>query len=228
MESLQNERGIALVTSLLLTLITLIMVTGLLSLVTAGIQNSSSAKRYKNVVEAGYGGISLSVNEIIPGLNSTIFGNLPKNSSAVEQLLLEKYGKKSDNDPRIDLKFPGMACLQRKLDNATGDWGPACGSQSKSLDPKTAPDFSFTLKSSLRGFSSTPGFIVYGKIVDTLMKGNTDKADRANLRKAENVIESESIESTGLTIPTTYRIEIRAESETNIQEKADISVLYAY
>ena len=45
-----------------------------------------------------------------------------------------------------------------------------------------------------------------------------------NLRKGENVVESSGIEGGGVTIPTTYRIEVRAERETNPQEKANISV----
>jgi hypothetical protein len=86
----------------------------------------------------------------------------------------------------------------------------------------------FVLKSTLTGLQSNPGFKVYTKIVSTPVKGNTDKADKPNLRKGENVIESAEVEGTGVTIPTTYRVEVRAERETNPQEKANISVLYAY
>ncbi|MRR05786.1 MAG: hypothetical protein EG828_02410 [Deltaproteobacteria bacterium] len=49
-----------------------------------------------------------------------------------------------------------------------------------------------------------------------------------NLLKGENIVESAEIDGGGITIPTTYRIEVRAERETNPQEKANISVLYAY
>ncbi|MRR58000.1 MAG: pilus assembly protein PilX [Deltaproteobacteria bacterium] len=224
MKFLNNERGIALVTSLMLTLIALAIIMALMYFVTAGIQMSAASKRYKNVVDAGYGGVSLTVNEIIPSLNNAIFGNFSSGAGSGVQKLLAIYG----GSGKIDLTLPNVACLQRKLDNATADWGTLCGDQNTSLDPKTAPDFTFVLKSDLAGFAPKPGYRVYSKIVNTPVKGNTDKADRPNLRKGENVTESAAVEGTGITIPTTYRIEIRAEGEVNPLERANISVLYAF
>lgn len=224
MKFLNNERGIALVTSLMLTLISLVIIMALMYYVTTGIQMSAASKRYKNVVDAGYGGVSLTVNEIIPNLNNAIFGNFSSGEGSGVQKLLSQYG----GSAHIDLALPNVACLQSKLDNATGNWGTACGDNNKSLDPKTAPDFTFVLKSDLAGFNPKPGYRVYSKIVDTPVKGNTDKADRPNLRKGENVTESTAVEGTGITIPTTYRIEVRAEQEANPLERANISVLYAF
>jgi hypothetical protein len=217
MKQLRNEKGIALVTSLLLTLIALGLIMALLYSVTTGIKVSAASKRYKNVVEAAYGGVSLSVNEFIPSLNSAIFGNYSSGVSG----LLTKYAA-SD---KINLDIPSLVCLRDKLDNATQNWSPSC---SKTQDPKDNPDMTFILKSNLSDFSKNQGFKVYTKIVGTPIKGNTDKADMPNLRKGENVIESAEIEGTGVTIPTTYRIEIMAEQETNPREKANVSVLYAY
>lgn len=217
MKPLRNEKGIALVTALLLTLIGLGIIMVLMYSVTANIKVSAANKRYKNVVEAAYGGVSLSVNEFIPSLNSAIFGDY---SSGVSDLLT-KYAA-SD---KINLDIPSLACLRDKLDNATANWSASC---SKTPDPKDNPDMTFVLKSTLSGLSSNQGFKVYTKIVGTPIKGNTDKADKPNLRKGENVIESAEVEGTGVTIPTTYRVEIMAEQETNPREKANISVLYAY
>jgi hypothetical protein len=217
MKPLRNEKGIALVTALLLTLIGLGIIMVLMYSVTANIKVSAASKRYKNVVEAAYGGVSLSVNEFIPSLNNAIFGDY---SSGVSDLLT-KYAA-SD---KINLDIPSLACLRDKLDNATANWSASC---SKTPDPKDSPDMTFVLKSTLSGLSSNQGFKVYTKIVGTPIKGNTDKADRPNLRKGENVIESAEVEGTGVTIPTTYRVEIMAEQETNPREKANISVLYAY
>jgi Tfp pilus assembly protein PilX len=217
MKLLRNEKGIALVTSLLLTLIGLGIIMVLMYSVTANIKVSAASKRYKNVVEAAYGGVSLSVNEFIPSLNNAIFGNY---SSGVSELLT-KYADSN----KISLDIPSLACLRDKLDNATANWNPSC---SKTPDPKDKPDMTFVLKSTLSTFSRSQGFKVYTKIVGTPIKGNTDKADRPNLRKGENVIESAEVEGTGVTIPTTYRVEVMAEQETNPREKANISVLYAY
>ena len=87
----------------------------------------------------------------------------------------------------------------------------------------------FVLKSTLTNtLQAQPGYIVYTKIIDTPVAGNTDRADKQNLRKPENVNESSSVEGTGVTIPTTYRIEVRAEREQNPQERSNLSVVYAY
>ncbi|MRR55494.1 MAG: pilus assembly protein PilX [Deltaproteobacteria bacterium] len=217
--SLRNEKGAALITALMLTLISLAIIMLLLYYVTTGLQMSASQKRYKTVLEAAYGGTSFSVNEFIPKLNSAIFGNY---TSGVKELLTS-YASNSN----LSLTLGNLSCLQQKLDNSTNNWGSGC---SKTLDPRDHPDMTFVLKSTLdtSKFIQPTGYKVYTKIVGTPIKGNTDKADMPNLRKGENVVESADIEGGGLTIPTTYRIEVRAERETNPQEKANISVLYAY
>lgn len=227
MKYVNNEKGIALVTALLLTLISLTIVAALMYFVTTGIQLSAAGKRYKNVVEAGYGGVALTVNEIVPTLNYAIFSNFSSGSSSGVQTLLTKYAGSGN----LDLQLSNLDCLKSKLDNSTVYWSSACSAHNKSMDPKDSPDFTFVLKHTLdtqAGFQSNPGFRVYSKIVDTPVKGNTDKTDRPNLRKGENVTDSAEIGGTGVTIPTTYRIEVRAERETNPQEKSNLSVLYAY
>jgi len=220
---LANEKGIALVTSLLLTLISLTIVAALMYYVTLGVQMSAAGKRYKNVVEAGYGGISLAVNDLIPSMNNAIFDNF---TTGIQDLT-DRYGGS------IGLAIASPNCLREKLDNATANWGMICGANNKSFDPTQSPDFTFVLRATpgLGGanpFGQTPGFRVYSKIVDTPIKGNTDKADRGNLREGENVTDSAEAQSGGKTIPTTYRIEVRAEQEANPREKVDMSVLYAF
>jgi len=65
MKTIGNEKGIALVTSLLLTLIAVGIIMMLMTTVITGLKTSAANKRYKNVVQAAYGGVSLSVNEFI-------------------------------------------------------------------------------------------------------------------------------------------------------------------
>lgn len=222
MKPIANEKGAALITALMLTMISLAIVMLLLYYVTTGIQMSASQKRYKTVLEAAYGGASISVNELIPQLNSAIFGNYSSGVALGVQAFLKKY-----EGTDLHMTLGNQDCLLQKLDNATVDWGNSC---SKTLDPRDKPDMTFLLKSTLDSskFTQPPAFKVFTKIVGTPVKGNTDKADKPNLRKGENVVESAEIEGGGVTIPTTYRIEVRAERETNPQEKANISVLYAY
>lgn len=212
MNRLRNEHGIALVTALMLTLVTLVIVMALMYFIETGTRMSGAAKRYKDVRQAGYGGVSLTVNELLPRLENAVFGN----QSSVVHLLKKDYSS---------LNFPDINCLKQKLSSSTNIWSSVC---SNSLDPKTSPDITFTLKSTLTGFTQTPGYIVYTKIVDTSVVGNTDPSDNQYLRKPENVNESSAVSGTGVTIPTLYRVEIQAEREGNPLERSNLSVVYAY
>ena len=93
---------------------------------------------------------------------------------------------------------------------------------SKSLDPKAKPDMTFILRAS----EQTPNFKVYTKLVDTT-PGNSDLSGFELLDSGAGVVGS----SSGVSpkhIPALYRVEVQGERETNPQEKAQLSVLYAY
>jgi Tfp pilus assembly protein PilX len=217
MNYLRNERGIALVTALMLTLVSLVLVMALMYFIETGTRVSASAKRYQNVQQAAYGGVSLTVNELIPRLENAIFGNYSSGSQSGIQKLKTDYANLTLND---------LGCLKQKLSSTSATWGGAC---SQSLDPKSSPDMTFLLKATLTStLQPAQGYVVYTKIVDTPIIGNTDPANLSNLRKPENVNESIQNEGTGVTIPTTYRIEIRAEREQNPQERSNLSVVYSY
>ncbi len=217
MNSLRNERGIALVTALMLTLVSLVMVMALMYFIETGTRVSAAGKRYQNVQQAAYGGVSLTVNELIPRLENAIFGNYSTGSQSGIQLLKADYA---------GLNLPDLGCLKQKLNTSSETWSAAC---SKSLDPKSSPDMTFLLQATLSNTLLPPqGYVVYTKIVDTPIVGNTDPANLSNLRKPENVNESNQVEGNGVTIPTTYRIEIRAERQQNPQERSNLSVVYSY
>lgn len=223
MNNFRNERGIALVTALMLTLITLVIVMALMYFIESGVRMSASSKRYKTVRQAAYGGLSLTVNELMPRLQNAMFGNYSSGSQSGIQLLKNDYA---------DLNFQNLDCLKQKLNTITSKWSTAC---SNTLDPKTAPDMTFTLKSTLSSFTqSNQGYIVYTKIVDSAVIGNTDPSDLgyAGLRKAENVNESNSSGGAGggggVTIPSIYRIDLKAEMQQNPLERTELSVVYAY
>ena len=220
MHHLRNERGIALVTALMLTLVSLVLVMALMYFIETGTRVSASAKRYQNVQQAAYGGVSLTVNELIPRLENAIFGNYSSGgvNSAIQKL-------KADFNS-ASLTLPDLACLKQKLNSTSATWSGAC---SNSLDPKSSPDMTFLLKSTLTApLNLAQDYIVYTKIVDTPIVGNTDPANLSNLRKPENVNESMQNEGNGVTIPSTYRIEIRAERQQNPQERSNLSVVYSY
>lgn len=213
MKFLNNNSGIALVTSLMLTLISLTIVMYLLYMVTAGIKQSGASKRYKTALEASYGGVEVVTKEIVP----LMFSNL---ANPTTPLSFASF---------IDLKTSGNACLQEKLTKPSVEWSVAC---SKTMDPRAGFDFSMKLNSS----TSEP-YIVYSKIVETECSdkrpypdGNCTGSDLSGIEYLDGGA-SVSGSTSGITtkpMPAIYRIEVRAERATNPQEKSNLSVLYAY
>ncbi len=79
MKRLNNERGVALVMALILTLIILAAVSALLYLVTQGTMMSGYQKRYQTALEAAKGGMELATKEIISRtIASAISGSIPR------------------------------------------------------------------------------------------------------------------------------------------------------
>ena len=220
MNYLRNERGIALVTALMLTLVSLVLVMALMYFIETGTRVSGVSKRYQNVQQAAYGGVSFTVNELIPRLENAILGNYSSGSQSGIQKLKSDYA---------GLTLPDLGCLKQKLSTSSIYWSGAC---SNSLDPKSSPDMTFLLKATLTNTLQAPlGYVVYAKIVDTPIVGNTDPASQSTLRKAENVNESTKGGQGGgggITIPTLYRIEVSAERQQNPLERSRLSVVYAY
>lgn len=156
MNLITNEKGIALITSLMLTLISMAMVLVLLYIVTTGTQMSAAHKRYKTALEASYGGTEVFVKDIMPKLfQGYTSSSLTAGFSAV------------------GLSVVNSSCLSQKLNTSTAGWASGC---SNSLDAKTLPDLQFYLKSELAGFQPQPKFMVYTKIVDTVV-GNSDNSN---------------------------------------------------
>lgn len=206
MKTLKNEKGIALVTALMLTLITLGIIMALMYYVGQGLKVSAAHKRYKTALDASHGGVELFTKELIP----KIVGG-----TALTEL------ETSFND--ISLNFPDQPCLAEKLSKSTAQWdGAVCGPSTKTVDPKVSPDSTFILK----GLPSKPGFKVNTKIIDTAV-GNSDGSSIDYLDNGASVAGSNSGVSPKH-IPSVYRIEVEGERETNPEEKASLSVLYAY
>jgi hypothetical protein len=179
----------------------------LLYVIMQNIQVSSAQKRYRNSLEAAHGGARLSTDVFIPALFDNFSGNRP--------LLIDKFQANA-------LQIPVSGdCFKQKLNSPTSDWS-ACSNDSKSADPKTAPDMTFTL----RGLQGQPGFNVSSKVVDTQV-GNTDTSGDNGLLAGAGVTGANSGVSPKH-IPSLYTIEVEAERQQNPREKAALSVLYAY
>ena len=214
MKYIKNKKGIALVTSLMLTLLTLTISMVMLYMVLQSTQMSGAQKRYKNSLDAATGGVDIVTMDALPYLLSF----------AVDPIVGSNYFLSS-----INSSMPGLLnatigvsdqCLQAKLTIRDKDWGAVCGTASSNINPRDTPDLTFVLQSQLPNAPS--GFKVYTKIVSTT-PGSTDMSGR--------IFEGQS--TTGappgdIGSPFLYRIEVSSERVANPTEKANLSVLYAY
>lgn len=198
-----NNRGVALLTALMMTVIMLSIILGVMYLIDQSIKGSAARKTYSNVVEASYGGADLVAKEIIPKL----FDNVSTSKVAMVTSL-----------SLIQAQFASSACLRNKLENAPSSWGSAelCDSN---INPKVNPDVSFELKG-----LDEQGFMVYSKIIDTtpgvpyssgnqLVGGGVAESSAGSTLKLDHYV---------------YRIELSGERKAKPVEKSNISVLYEY
>jgi hypothetical protein len=205
MKILKDQKGIALVTALMFTLIALVIITMLLYYVLSGTKMSGAQKRYRNALEASYGGTDFVTKTIIPRL----FNNYSAG----------KAGLSSDFGTSLGLIFPSDS-LRTKMTTATSGWGTL----SKTLDPKDAPDVTFLLQ----GPTSGTNYKVYTKLVDTVPGvGLIDTSGIDYLDAGSGVAGTSSTTQTPRT-PNLYSFEVQGEAAVNPKEKAALSVLYAY
>lgn len=215
MKLLANQKGIALITSLMLTLISLTIVMYLMYMITAGVKMSGANKRYKTALEASYGSTDIVLKEVFPVLFSGV---------GAPATALSTSGFASS----LNLTSATDACLKEKLTRPASKWSSACSSSS---DAKTAADITLTLNST----SSDP-FKIYTKIVDTMCSdprpypaGNCTGSDLSgiDLDSGSSVGGSSAVVSVQQ-LPATYRIEVQGERSTNPLEKSKLSILYAF
>jgi hypothetical protein len=206
MRSLKNEDGIALVTALMFTLICLAMIMALMYYVLTATKMSAAQKKYRNSLEASYGGAEFVTKTVIPRLFSDY--------SSGKRTLTDDFGTSN-----LNLQLGADADLKVKLSKPTGEWGAV----SKTLNPKVAPDFVFTLNG-----QNSSDFKVYSKIVDTIAGvGLLDASGIDYLDAGIGVAGTSSSTQTPRT-PNIYTIEVQGEAAVNPKEKAALSVLYAF
>jgi hypothetical protein len=216
MRLIKDQSGIALVTSLMMTLISLAMIMVLMSYVIQSLRSTGATKQYKNTLEASYGGAELLVKDIVP-----MFFNFSGASAAGSVPALKtKYAS-------INLDFnSGSPCLSQKLNNQTVAWTDAvCGVEKNIANSKVLPDVTFVLKSTITGFQTPPGYKIYAKIVDTAVVGNTEKS---SLDFSTRNPGGDRNDGSPNPIPSLYTIDITGERETNPLEKTKLEVLYSY
>jgi hypothetical protein len=207
MRYLQNKDGIALITALMFTLVILVIIMAMLQFVIMGSKMSGSQKRYRNSLEASYGGVEIITKEFIP--------KLFVNYSSGQHSLLTAFGPHSLGENNLVIN----SNLKEKMIKPTADWSSTL---SKTINPKDAPDIQFKLN----GTGAGTNYNVYGKIVDTV-PGNSDPSGMDYLGSGVGVA------GTGAGIapkhtPALFTIEVQGELATGTKEKAALSVLYAY
>jgi hypothetical protein len=199
-----NNKGIALITVLMLTLITLVIILGILTLLTANTKAGGAWKTYRNTNEAAYGGADLIMQDLIPRAftNFTNFSTVIKSDYAM-----------------IDMQTGSSACLRQKLHSDATGWAACPGVNN---NPKSQPDMTFKLAG-----ASGQSFSVYSKIIDTTPGVPYPSPPTGGQLIGGGVAES----SAGTTINLShyvYRIEVAGEQTVNPAEKSIISVLYEY
>jgi hypothetical protein len=229
MKMLHNEKGIALVTSLMFTVLTLVITMALLYMVTASIRTSGAIKRYRTTTEAAYGGTDIMVKDLITASFAFHDYSVAHPGTTFTSYMQNTY-MVSLNSPYVNSN-----CFRAKLSTPKSQWPSACSDVTFS-DISHSPDVSFNL-------NATPGqqpYVVYSKIVDTMerkfkvfrnhssvtvtMAGNSDTSTSALEGGA-------TTDGAGVTVPHypyMYRMEIQAVRQQNPAEKAKISVQYAY
>jgi len=199
-----NNKGIALVMVLILSLISLAIMSGLIYMVTSGTQVSGIEKRYRTALEAGKSGKDIAY-QIIAARG---------NPYSVAEAALFNFSITASN-----------ACLNSKLNtptyvNGVNNWGACNISPDIITEPVPDPstyDMIFQL-------GTNPAYTVYAKIIDTV-EGNSSIDE--GLEKTGVVI-SNSGELTVVSVPYLYTIEIAAENAANPMERSKLSVLYQY
>ncbi len=219
MRHVKNEKGIALVLALLLSLISLAILSALIYFITQGTEMSGFLKRYRTAGEAAKGGLQLTTNEFIPYL---ISGGSTSSLSSL-------YNSGSSSLPYpLALAFPSSSstnCFNIKLQNPTASWVAAGCPNDPNLnnpDPTVgAADATFNLQA----YGPSQPFQVSLRIVDTVL-GNTDTSglDLEGL----GVVDSGSGMVSPAPQPYLYRIEATSQRLNNPDEKASFSAIYAY
>ena len=227
MNILKNERGIALVLVLVLSVIVLAITAGLIYMVTQGTRFSGMQKRYKTALEANIGGVEAIEHIIIlrgesPDLTSFTTALTNAGLNPVVPPFVQTPDPGCTGTDTFGTPFTGIEAKIRTPTNnfdGTPNWSaPSCNS-SLSIDTNDTStyDFSFQL-----GSAPDPVYNVYAKIANTV-EGNAAK-DLA-LKKTGVVL------SGGNLVPHLgylYTIEIVAQANANPRERAKTSVLFEY
>ena len=195
---LRNERGIALITALILALVGMLMMASLLYMAGTGIWTSGSKIRYQTALESAHGGLNFFAKEIIQrGVGGATLGDMGNYGGGVFTLT----------------SLVTNADFTAKL-STTGRVGDG-------TYPATNPDATLTFTFE----APSPNMIVSTTILST-SRGNSGTS--SNVLVGGGVVSNNSGTITPQHIPYLYQTEIQAQNATNPIENARLSAIYAY
>lgn len=200
---MRNEKGVALVTTLILALIGMLMVSSLIYMVQSGVWGSGSRKHYQLALDAAHGGLNILTRDAV---QAGIQGSALSAMGNYGGLLT---GATSD------------ACFQQKLTRTTSPTNWNNCNLADLATPTFNPDAVFTLTFP----APQPNMLVNAKIVNT---GRGNSSTSQNVLETGGVVNNNSGTVTPQHIPYLYQTEVLAQSATNPRERAWLSAIYAY
>ncbi len=201
---IKNQKGIALIVALILSLVSLVLIGMALYISTQGTKLSGRLKSYATALSAANGAYEIATT-ILPSIKQQSSFDL----SNIDSL-------KSNNEK----------CLNIKLNNLTQNWTSTSGwsyNHCPSLNNATSSNIDdirnyYDLQYKLGDYD------VYIKVTSSSL-GNTQQPSKNNLNVGSVVSNGQSGKSPP-TMPHLYRIEIL--SEKNSSDEVHITALYAY
>ncbi len=228
MKIYRNEKGFALITALMITMICLVITMGILTVVIRNTKSGGIIKSYQNAVEASYGGAELQMFEVMPKILAEFFATNSvgaANITASRTLAEAAFGANLFTRPD-----PTNKCLIAKLSTDSTSWPAACADTAvrlTNIDPRIVPDFSLTLPGA-QGQSYT----VLSKIVDTSVGVDYIPPPKGGPMGGGGTSQSGGSGTSSLISHYVYRIEVSASRSSsdplNPMEKGAVSVLYEF
>ncbi len=198
---IQDEKGVALVITLILALIGMLMVSSVIYMVQTGVWASGSRKHYQLALDAAHGGLNILTRDAV--------------QAGIQGSALSAIG----NYGGLLIGATSDACFQQKLTKTTADWSNCV--LADLANPTVSPDAVFTLTFP----APQPNMVVNAKIVNT---GRGNSSTSQNVLETGGVVNNNSGAVTPQHIPYLYQTEVLAQSEVNPRERAWLSAIYAY
>ncbi len=216
----RGERGVAMITVLMLSAICIVILTTLIYMTTMGTKASGSQKRYKTALEASYAGLDVATQVIAARADvaSFITGSVTS-LGFISKIPAACSGNAYSSG--LPVAFTGAAA---KIMTASSTWAAGSCGDTSLLANSTSYDFVFKM-------GTSPQFNVYTKIVDVI-EGNTGAGGNVlGHRLTTTQVASSTSEIQSEVIPYLYTLEIDSENTITSQtanERSGLSVLYQY